>query len=72
VKYEKPKICHNSNVAADGWFVAEPKESFLDVLKNVEQQRHKSVELRGYIEELCQISIWRIFNNLKIARISMQ
>jgi hypothetical protein len=33
--------------AADGWFAAERKEFFLDVLKKLEQRSHKCVELRG-------------------------
>jgi hypothetical protein len=36
-----------ATLAADEWFAAQPKECFLDGLKNLEQQSHKRVELRG-------------------------
>jgi hypothetical protein len=35
-----------ATLAADGWFVAQPKEFFLDGLKKL-QQSHKGVEFRG-------------------------
>jgi hypothetical protein len=36
-----------ATLAAGGWFMAQPKEFFLDKLKKSEQRRHKCVELMG-------------------------
>jgi hypothetical protein len=35
-----------ATLAADGWFLAQPKEFFFDGLKKFEQRSHKCVELR--------------------------
>jgi hypothetical protein len=40
-----------ATLAADRWFAAQPKESFLDGLKKLEQWSHKCVEFGGeYVE----------------------
>jgi hypothetical protein len=38
-------------LSADGWFVAQPKEFFLDGLKKLEKQSHNCVGLKvEYVE----------------------
>jgi hypothetical protein len=44
---KKVSSTEEAMLAADRRFAAQPKEFFLDGLKNFEQRSHKCVELRG-------------------------
>jgi hypothetical protein len=59
------KLLSNEEItsAAEGWFMAQPKEFFLDGLKKLEQRSHKCVELRGnmWSKSIFSISSCTIF-----------
>jgi hypothetical protein len=47
LKGRKFPSIEEATLGADGWFAAQPKEFFMDVLKKLERRSHKCVELRG-------------------------
>jgi hypothetical protein len=51
LKGRKFSSIEEATLAEDGWFAAQLKEFFMDVLKKLEQRSHKRVELKGeYVE----------------------